>query len=45
MELLGADCERPLASVSVIVNEGNRAVFGPTESYIEHVATGQRTRD
>ena len=35
---LDADVERPLASASAIVDEGNRVVFGSTES---HVALGQ----
>ena len=32
----------PLASVSVIVDEGYIVVLGPQESYIENTSTGQR---
>ena len=42
MKFLDADVRRPLASVSAIVDEGNRVVFGPDVSYIENVASGQR---
>ena len=34
--------KRPLASVSAIVDQGNIVVFGPTASYVEQAATGQR---
>ena len=33
---------KPLASVSRIVQKGNRVVFGGDESYIENVVTGRR---
>ena len=39
---LDADVKRPVASVTVIVDEGNRVVFGSTEWYIENVAKGQK---
>ena len=42
MGILGADVKRPLASVSAIVDQGNTVVFGPTASYVEQAATGQR---
>ena len=42
MGFLDADVKRPLASVSAIVDQGNRVVFGPDACYVEHVATGQR---
>ena len=42
MKFLDADVERPLASVSAIVDEGNVVVFGPQESHIEHTSIGQR---
>ena len=31
-----------MASVSAIIDQGNRVVFDPHESYVENVATGQR---
>ena len=36
-EFLDADVKRSLDSASAIVDEGNRAIFGATESYIGHV--------
>ena len=42
MRFLDADVKRPLASVSVIVDEGNVVVFGQDESFIENTNTGQR---
>ena len=33
---------KPLASLSRIVQKGNRVVFGGDESYIENVGTGRR---
>ena len=42
MKFLDADVKRPLVSVSAIVDEGHIVVFGPQESYIENMGTGQR---
>ncbi len=42
MMFLDANVKRPLASVSAIIGQGNRAVFDPRESYVESVSTGQR---
>ena len=42
MKILDANVKRPLASVSAIVDQGNRVVFDPHMSYVENVATGQR---
>ena len=42
MRFLDADVKRPLASVSAIVDEGKVVVFGPQDSYIENISTGQR---
>ena len=42
MKFLDANVKRPLASVSAIIDQGNRVVFDPHESYVENVATGQR---
>ena len=42
MKFLGAVVERPLASVSAIVDEGNIVEFGPQESYIENTSTRRR---
>ena len=42
MGFLDADVKRPLASVSAIVDQGNKVVFGPDACYVEHVATGQK---
>ena len=42
MGFLDADVKRPLASVSAIVDQGNTVVFGPTASYVEQAATGER---
>ena len=42
MKFLDANVKRPLASVSAIIDQGNRVVFDPYESYVENVATGQR---
>ena len=39
-KFLDADVTGLLASASVIVDDGKK-VFGSTESYIEHVVTGQ----
>ena len=41
MTSLDADFERPLASVSAIVDGGTIVVFGPQGSYIENSSTGQ----
>ena len=38
------EVERPLASLSAIVDEGYRAVFGLTELYVEHAMTVGRPR-
>jgi len=35
------DCKKPLASVSKIVDKGNRVVFDSEGSYIENKATGE----
>ena len=37
---LDADVKRPLASVSAIVDEGSKVVFGQQELYIENESTG-----
>jgi hypothetical protein len=37
-----SDVQKPLAAVRRISEKGNRVVFGPTENYIENVATGRR---
>ncbi len=42
MCFLDADVKRPLASVSAIVDQGSKVVFGPDACYVEHVATGQK---
>ena len=42
MKFLDANVKRPLASVSAIVDQGNRVVFDPHEPYVENVTTGQR---
>ena len=42
MKFLEADVKRPLASVFVIVAEGNVVVFGRQDSHIEKTSTGQR---
>ena len=42
MKFLGADVQRPLASVSATVDRGNTVVFGPQDSHIENRSTGQR---
>ena len=36
--------KKPLAAVSRIIEKGNWVCFGPTDAYIENVATGRRTR-
>ena len=36
------DARKPLASVSKIVEKGNRVVFSPTGSYIENIQTGKK---
>ena len=36
MKLTSADVRKPLASVMKIVQKGNRVVFDPNGSYIEH---------
>ena len=38
-----ADVKRPLASVCKRCEAGNRVVFDPSGSYIEHIKTGKRT--
>ena len=43
MKFFNADVKRPLAFLTAFVDEGNRVVFGLTQSYVENVATGQRT--
>ena len=35
--------KKPLAAVSKITEKGNWVCFGPSEAYIENVATGKRT--
>ena len=35
--------KKPLAAVTKITEKGNWVCFGPSEAYIENVATGQRT--
>ena len=42
MGFLVADVKRLLASVSAIIDQGIRVLFGPETSYVEQVATGQR---
>jgi hypothetical protein len=37
-----SDVQKPLAAVRRISEKGNRVVFGPTENYIENLATGRR---
>jgi hypothetical protein len=37
-----SDVQKPLAAVRRISEKGNRVVFGPTDNYIENVATGRR---
>lgn len=39
-----AEVNKPLASVRRICDSGNRVVFDSGSSYIEHKATGQRTK-
>ena len=41
MKFLDADVKRPLASVSAIVDGGNKVMFGRQESCIENESTGQ----
>ena len=36
------DCKKPLASVSKIVDKGNRVVFDEDESYIQNKVTGEK---
>ena len=36
--------KKPLAAVSKITEKGNWVCFGPSEAYIENVATGKRTK-
>ena len=38
------DCKKPLASVSKIVDKGNRVVFDGEGSYIENKVTGEIMR-
>ena len=45
MKCLDADVNRPLASVSSIVDDGNKFVFGQQESYIENESTGLKISD
>ena len=42
MKFLDADVNRPLASVSAILNEGNVVVFGQHESFFGNTGSGQR---
>ena len=35
--------KKPLAAVSKITEKGNWVCFGPSEAYIQNVATGKRT--
>ena len=42
MKFLDADVKKPLASVSTIVDEGNKVIFGPERSYIENNITGEK---
>ena len=44
MEFQVTDCQRPLASVNRIVENGNKVVFGDSShgSYIENRKTGRR---
>ena len=35
--------KKPFAAVSKITEKGNWVCFGPSEAYIENVATGKRT--
>ena len=35
--------KKPLAAVSRITEKGNWVCFGPTEAYIQNIATGKRT--
>ena len=42
MRFLDANVKRPLASVSAIVDQGNRVAFAPQASYVESLATGER---
>ena len=44
MKFSDADVERPLASVSAVVDEGCRVVFELTGSYGDHEVTGRRSR-
>ena len=43
MKFLSADVKKPLASVSAMVEEGNRVVFSPKENFVECLATGENT--
>ena len=36
------DATKPLAAVSKIVKKGNRVVFDPEGSYIQHIKSGQK---
>ena len=45
MKCLDADVKKPLASVSSIVDDGNKFVFGQQESYIENESTGLKISD
>ena len=40
MKFLDADVKRPLASLSAIIDEGNKGSFGSTESCMEPVTMG-----
>ena len=41
MSIGDADVKRPWASVRALVDEGNRVAFGPLETYIKLMTTGQ----
>ena len=42
MNFAVTDCKKPLASVSKIVDKGNRVVFDEEESFIENKKTGEK---
>ena len=42
MKFLDADVKKPLASVSSIVDQGNRVVFDADASYVENIESGRR---
>ena len=45
MKCLHADVKKPLTSVSSIVGDGNKFVFGEQESYIENESTNLKISD